>query len=62
MDERQQALEIKVSYLEKQVDELDAVVRQVTAEMQLLRNEVARLRQLTEPESEHLPHEKPPHY
>lgn len=62
-ERRIEDLEVKVSYLEAQLQELDALVRETTDRSIELAREVARLRQAAERDA--LPGtapEKPPHY
>ena len=62
MEERVTELEIKAAYLERMLGELDAVVRTMSDELDLLRREVARLRAVDDAHSEVPLNEKPPHY
>jgi uncharacterized coiled-coil protein SlyX len=62
MEARVTELEIKVSYLERLIGELDGVIRTMSDELEILRREVARLRALDDADGELPPNEKPPHY
>jgi uncharacterized coiled-coil protein SlyX len=59
-------LEEKLTYQQRQLEELNAVVISQQEELGLLRREVARLggavQNLTAAGTEDLPHERPPHY
>ena len=63
--ERLTALEVKAAYFEKMASDLDAVVRELSSEVTLLRREVERLRGRSPTrDTEELldPDERPPHY
>jgi uncharacterized coiled-coil protein SlyX len=63
MDERVTELEIKVSYLEKTVEELDDVVRRLNETLSAFTRELKRMRTLEVSERDAPPaNEKPPHY
>jgi uncharacterized coiled-coil protein SlyX len=57
-----QDLEIKLSFLEKHLLELDAVVRQVCDDLATLRREVSALNEQARGEKPTLEAERPPHY
>jgi SlyX protein len=60
------ALEEKLAFQQRTLDELNAVVVTQQGELDRLRREVSQLtetsRMLVERTSDDLPHEKPPHY
>jgi uncharacterized coiled-coil protein SlyX len=62
MAARLEDVEIKVAYLERALDKLDEVVRTLSDEMDMIRREVARMREASDDHSELPPSEKPPHY
>ena len=67
MDQRLTDLEVKVSFLENEIAELDGVVRQVAEHLVAMREDLVTLRaQIREaPSSEgpaSLEEERPPHY
>lgn len=55
-------LEIKVAYLEKNLGEIDEVVRRLADAVDVLTKEVRRLRQAEVAQQGLPPNEKPPHY
>ncbi len=59
-EERLTNIEIKLAYLEKTVLELDTVMRDIGQAVDLLRREVARLRDQERADKPHS--DKPPHY
>jgi SlyX protein len=65
-DQRLIALEEKLSYQQRQLEELNQVIVEQQREINLLRREVNALsntvKGLMENGGENLPHEKPPHY
>lgn len=67
MDEdRLQKLEMKISYLEETVDELNAVVTDSRKEMTRLEEKIAvlarKVQDLMDSEGEDIPSRRPPHY
>ena len=60
------ALEEKITFQQRQLDELNDVVLQQQAELERQRRELAKLANvaqgLLDRSGEDLPHEKPPHY
>ncbi len=63
--ERLTSLEIKISYLEKAMSDLDAVVREVNGQMDVLMQQVAEIRRqlfLGPPVKEMGVEDPPPHY
>lgn len=60
------AVQERLSYQQRELDQLNAVVLQQQAELDRLRRDVARLTEvlgiLMEQGGGDLPHEKPPHY
>jgi uncharacterized coiled-coil protein SlyX len=61
-EERVTDLEIKVAYLERTVAESESALRTLGEQVELLRREVVRLRQLEREAAEPPASEKPPHY
>ena len=65
-DERIEAIEARVAWLEKSLTELDAVVRGLGDELRTMRAELERVRQTQEAASDELSSgqkwEVPPHY
>ncbi len=62
MEERVTELEIKVAYLERALSESEAALRTLGEQVELLRREVVRLRQLERDRDGPPVVEKPPHY
>jgi len=63
MEQRLMDLEVRYTYLERTVGELDQVILELRAEVTRLRREVEGLRALQDAgETANPPHEKPPHY
>lgn len=61
-DERLTELEIKLSFQERWMSELDEVVRGLRDQIDALRAEVRQLADHVRPESAPVVDEKPPHY
>lgn len=55
-------LEARMAWYEKQLAELDGVVRELFVEVGRLRHELDALREDREPEAQSGRHEPPPHY
>lgn len=66
MDERTEALEVKVAYLEHQIAQLDELVRELFGTVDGLRDELRRVREergeADDGDSFDLVAERPPHY
>lgn len=65
MDERLENLEIHYGYLQRTVDELNAVIREQHQEIRQLQRELLRFTQEFEDfllSTSQVTHEKPPHY
>jgi SlyX protein len=63
MERRMVDLEVRYTYLERAVADLDGVVLDLRSEIDALRLQVRRLESLARSEPDEMPHnEKPPHY
>ena len=65
-DKRVEELEVKLAFMEKLVQELDEVVRELANQVDVVRDDVGTLRAQVMSDSEHKPsatdQEPPPHY
>jgi uncharacterized coiled-coil protein SlyX len=62
-NERLADIEIKISYIERAVSDLDQVMRGMSADLEVIKRELGRLRNLNEPQGTTAPaNDKPPHY
>jgi SlyX protein len=63
MEQRLMDLEVRYTYLERTVGELDQVILELRAEVARLRRELEGLRSVHDAgDQPNPPHEKPPHY
>jgi uncharacterized coiled-coil protein SlyX len=62
VDDRLMDLEIKVAFLEKHVADLDGVIREMAQHIEILRRELAEVRDRSDGTPEKPGDERPPHY